>query len=208
MRCRGRKLGRIENDHVETLARLAQLAQCGKHIGLAPLGAAGVKLRIHRQIGRRRHQRRTGGINRQRRTRPTRQRLQRKAAGVAKTVEHPPSRRQLTGQAAVVALVKVEAGLVAADHVHRHAHAVFNNRQICRQLAVHTAGHRLQPLTATHVGVGALVHRLTTRRLHQRRHDRIAPLVSARAGQLHHHHRAVTIHHHARQAVGLAMDQA
>jgi hypothetical protein len=131
-----------------------------------------------------------------------------KPPGVAEAVEHVATGGELAGEQAVVALIEVEAGLVAADHVHLHAHAVLDDGQQFRQFAVGQAGDRAEPFELAHIRIGTLIHRAAAGGLDQPGNDGIAPLVGPGAGQLYDHHRTEAVGDDAGQTIGLPVDQA
>jgi len=149
---------------------------------------------------------------------------EREAAGVAEAVEHVAAGRVLRDERAVVALVDVEARLVAVRHVDVIAHAVLvDDQRRGRRVAREHAGGLREPFLVADRHVGALVHVRAAGRADQRLHDRVLPRFDARGHELAHELAArrgvrfgvrfggigdVVVDDQPRQAVGFAEHEA
>ena len=131
LRVRGgrRELGRIEHDEVERGALVAQPPQLGEDVRLEPLRAlAAASAGLSATFSRRERQRVGRAVDRSHVRRAAGERGQREAAGVAERIQHPPvARRASRTRRAIVALVEVEAGLLARDDVDAVDEAVLAN---------------------------------------------------------------------------------
>src|SRR6185503_20294031 len=88
------------------------------------------------------------------------QRRHREAAGVAEAVEHTPEApvpRQLGEAPAAVALIEVEAGLVAGGDVQRELPLVLADGELGGPAAAQPAGRGRQALALAAARIGALV---------------------------------------------------
>ena len=111
-----RQLRRIENDRVEALLRIEQSAQSLVDIGIARLVARRIEA-VQRHVRRRPRERRSGRIDADDVSCAAGERGDAEAAGVAIAVEDAREAEVANGlgeELAVVALVEIEAGLVAA----------------------------------------------------------------------------------------------
>ena len=207
------ELGRIEDDHIERRPLGPQRAQRLEHVGLVPAVhavlavAPGVFGRHPQRLGRR--------IDRQHMRRATGGRRQREAAGVAEAVEHarraagrPLPLHQVAHQRAVVALVDVEAGLVAATHIDAVAHPMLVHRHLLGRLgAARHAVRCRQSLALPGRAVGAVVDVGAAGGGRQRIQQRLAPRLHAGGLELHHELARVAVGHQPGQLVGLAEHQ-
>jgi hypothetical protein len=142
---------------------------------------------------------------------PTGQRSHREAAGVAITVEHALKAPMagVRGKARpAVALVEVEAGLVASGDVQRQAPVVFADAQLGGAVAAQPAGGLRQALKRAHTGIRALVEAAEPGGAQQGVGDHVLPALDAAGGELRHQRVGVAVDDQAGQAIGFAMDQA
>ena len=147
-----------------------------------------------------------------------RQRRDAEAPGVAVAVQYlreaEPAHR--VGEvAAVVALVEVEAGLVAAGDVDDEAPVVLVDGRFRRRAggvdgraAAQPAAGRLEALALPRRGVAALVESRRAARLQQGIGDRPLPALGAGRQELRREHVGVAVDDEPGQAVGLAVDEA
>ena len=204
-----RELRRIEDDEVERRARVAQAAQVDERVRLDPLAARRVEARVARDVRARLRDRVGRAVDGRRARGAARERGEREAAGVAEHVQHAPPARERAHDAPVVALVEIEARLLARDRIDAVRDAVLDDREVARQLAVRNARSRRQALERADFRIRALVHASARREALARAatiasRQRSAPAdVSCITTTL-----AVTIGDHAGQAVGLAVHEA
>ena len=134
------------------------------------------------------------------------------AAGVAVAVEHAPASElahPLRRTAAVVALVEVEAGLVAGGHVERQRPVVLADRHLAWRPR-RAASRRAAP------ALRACARRSRCARSRRDKPVRrssasaigVAPTFHARRQELHAQHVGITVDDQPRQTVGLAVHQA
>ena len=108
----------------------------------------------------------------------------------------------------VVALVQVEAGLVALGHIQRQLPAVLLQHHGGGATTTQPARHAGQALQVAHAGIGALVQAGQAGQLQQRIGNHLLPAFGTAAQKLGHQRVAVLVHHQTGQAIGLAMHQA
>src|SRR5437899_810947 len=193
--------GRVEDDGVEALARVGQLAQEVEDVGLARghVGEA-VELRVAPHA---RHRLR-GDVDGQDLARRS-GRGQAEAAVVGEGIEHT-ALRVAARHAVVLALVEEQAGLLPMPEVGLEAHAVLGHRDRLRHLAVQHAHLRGQPLEGAHARVVALQDPARREHLDERGGDLALQRVRRLRQRLHHEVVAVAVHHEGRQAVAFAVD--
>ncbi len=155
----------------------------------------------------RQRERVAGAVDRHDAPRAAGERRERESPRVAEDVERLATRRECAHRGTVVALVEVEAGLLAGDDVDAVGEAVLDQQDRVGQRAVRDSGARREALQAAHIGIGSLEDAGGAGRRGQRRDDRIAPALAAGGRQLQHDRVAVAIGDDAGQSVGLAVDQ-
>ena len=197
---------RVEHDHVEALRAVAELAQFGEHIGIAPRAARVVEsvlrdvcLCLRQRVGR--------AVDSQHRLCAAGQRRDSKAARIAKAVQHVAAHRKRADATAILALVEKEPGLLAGDYIDLVAQRILEQAHAFRQHAVSGAGARRQAFERPHLRIRPLVDRRAARSGDQRRDDAVAPCFGPRVMQLHDDDLAVAVGNHAGQPVGFGMHQ-
>jgi hypothetical protein len=136
------------------------------------------------------------------------QRLQRKAAGVTETIQRRTARRERARQQPVVALVEIEARLVAATtSTRRHSTVLDDGQRLVWRLAEYPAGHRSETLEPANARIRAFIDPYTAARALQRPDDRLSPFLGAGSRQLQDDGVAVAIGDQSGQTVGLAVNQ-
>ena len=198
----------IKNDQVEALAHVAQLAQGGEYIGLPEFSARRVHP-IQGHIARGSGQRRAGTVDRQYRFGAANHGGHAHAAGIAKAIQYISALGQRCRKRTVFALVQVEAGLVAVDHIDCHLQTALGDDDLAAQRrAGNQATAHLQPFECAHIGVRALVHGCATALLLDHARQKFALRLDAGGQQLQHHDIAIAIRDQAGQPVGFGMHQA
>ncbi len=206
----GRELRGIEHDGVEAAALLQEAPQGGVHVGIEEFRAGGLEAvedRMRTRSLQRRPRRIDGGHLRG----SARERRDGEAAGVAIAVEHLARAEPAHGlgkAVAAIALVEVEAGLVAFGDVQGEAPAMFADGQLRGAIAAQPPRGGLQALQLPHAGIGAFVEPGEAGGLQQGVGDHGFPALGAGAGELRHQGVAVAVHDQAGQAVGLPVHQA
>src|SRR3954471_2544378 len=122
MRCRGSKLGRIQNDDIEAACLISQATQQLKNVSANPLRVVQfieLRIRARRVEGKRR------AFDRDDRLCAAPKCIQCKATRVAETIENLLVVRKLAQSQAIVSLVQIEAGLVARVYFHFEREAVL-----------------------------------------------------------------------------------
>jgi 23S rRNA (cytosine1962-C5)-methyltransferase len=100
---------------------------------------------------------------------------------------HLAARSVLAHEPPIVALIEVEAGLVAARDAHLEAQAVLLHRdRLGRRGAAQRADPRRQSLQLQDVGIGALEHAGEAGQLHQHVGDDLSQAIGPRAAELEH----------------------
>src|SRR6202040_2609970 len=97
------------------------------------------------------------------------------AAGVAKTIQHVATGRQRAQTHSVVALIEVEAGLLAVHDIDNEGQTVLDDVDSRRHRASYRALARRQTFEAAHVDVRAFVDRGAPCRLGQRVDKGVTP---------------------------------
>ena len=214
MRRGGRELGRIEHDGIKTAALLDEQPQALVDVGVQRLVARRVEA-VQRHVGIRLGQCRRRRIDAQHMRRAAVQCGHAEAAGVAKAVQHALAAElphRIGERPAVVALVEVEAGLVAVRHIDAEPPAVLVDRHLGRpglgRRRPQPAGRGRQAFEAAHAGIAAFVQARQAGGLEQQVGQQRLPALGAGRAELHAEHVAVAVDHQPGQAVGLGVDQA
>ncbi len=128
--------------------------------------------------------------------------------GVGEHVEHPAARGEQFDGPAGVALVEVEARLVAVGRVDGEAPATLVGDEVgADRITAHQSAPLGESLAAAGVGVAALVHGDDAGERGQRVEHRVAPTLGAGRRQLADHRVAVSVGDHAGHPVGLGEHQ-
>ena len=162
-------------------------------------------------MGRGAGQGRAGGIDADDLGRAAGQGRHREPAGIAVAVQHRLAAvlAHAVGELlAVVALVEVVAGLVALGHVEAELPLMLGDDDLGAPLAAQPAGLLGQAFKVAHLGVGTLVQAGQAGRGQQLVGDERLPALAAGRQELRHQGVGIAVDDQARQAVGLAMDQA
>ncbi|ABA48730.1 hypothetical protein BURPS1710b_0391 [Burkholderia pseudomallei 1710b] len=181
---RRRELRRIEHDQVEALAFVDEAAQRLERVGVEPLRARGVEA-VRGDVALRERERVARRIDRHDPLRAALERREREAARVAEAVQHVAIARVLRDERAVLALVDVEARLVAVAHVDVIQHAVLvRDQRVGRRVAREHAGRLFEPFLFADRHVRALVDVRAAGGRDERRDDRALPVLDARRHEL------------------------
>ena len=184
--------GRVDDDGVERLARVAQRAQhlegIAAHAGHAgqPVGH-GIGLEAIQGRGRAVHAQHLGC--------PGGRRAQPPGADVAEQVEHPATGAVACQPVAVGALVEEPAGLLAAGRRHREAQAALVDHQRLGQCAVQRLDAALEPLQGTQRAVVEQLDRARVDQIDQHGEQVLLHALHAGGADLHHQHVVVTVDH-------------
>ena len=191
---------------------LRSCAQLGERVGVASIarGIAGERGIAREVAARRAPARRPSCRSTATLARAAGERREREAAGVAERVEHAPARAHASRTSrAVVALVEIEAGLLAAEHVDAIGEPVLEDRRrraaacrattpAARRQALRACALRRPSARTTQRHAGSADERVDDRRA-----MRSAPADRSCT----HDDVAVAVGDDAGQAVGFAMDQ-
>src|SRR6185312_1348111 len=201
-----RELGRVEHDEVEASGAVAQLAQFGEYVGVAPRAArivesvpCDVVARLRQGLGR--------AVDSQHRLCAAGQRRDGKAARIAKAIQDVAAHRQAADATAILALVEKESGFLAGGDIDAVVEMILEEAYALRQDAVSRSGARRQALEAAYLGIGALVDCRATGGIDQRGDNAVAPCLGARVEQLHDDDFAIAVGDHAGKPVGFGMHE-
>ena len=204
----GANFGGSSTHEIEGGAAVAQLAQFGERVRLAPLRAVGRQRRIEREVLAGEGERLGRAVDRDDARRAAGERRQREAAGVAEHVEHFASGGETPHGGAIRALVEIETRLLAGRRRRRGRRARprrTSRRSGSAPCATPTRGGRPSSLRTsasersyTHAAPVAATSAATIAS-----RQRSAPADD----ELQHDRVRVAIGDHAGQAVGLAVDQ-
>ena len=143
-----------------------------------------------------------------RRRRPGPRRDDGERARVGEHVEHSSTGGQICDRSAALALVEVEAGLVATADVDGVRRAVLLDREQIGWLdTAQQPDALLQALPPADVDVGPLVHPVDAREPGERVGDGVTPPLGACGGEFDDHERAVAVGDQSGHAVRLGEDQ-
>ncbi len=198
----------IQHDEPEALAPRVQLPQAVEGIAALQLGA---RLdAVEGQVAPGQGQRVRGGVQQQRALGAGQQRVAGEGAPVAEGVQHPAPLGEAGSQQPIVALVEVEAGLLAGAQGHREAGLAFLDDQIA--VGPLGLGRRLPDRVEAFDARRRRVVEAHDPAVGEERRERLPdPVRVARHAEceaLEHAHRPVAVHHQAGQAVGLAPAEA
>src|SRR5207302_379884 len=200
------ELRRIEYDHIECPRGVAKLAQLGEDVGVAPFGTRRIE-GIGGDVLAGEGKRFGRAVDRQHRLCASGQRGDGEAAGVAKTIQYVATGCQRAHTLSVVALIEVEAGLLAMRDIDNEAETVLDDADLRRHRASHRPLARRQTFEGAYVDARAFVDRSATCRLGQCVDERVTPSLGSRCENLYHHDILVAIGDETREAIRLAMDQ-
>ncbi len=187
----GRQLGRIEQDQVVLSSAVAQAAQRGERVGHLQLADVDT---VQLAVAGGDRQCRLGRVDAEDRLRPCPGGHHAEGPGVGEHVQHTGTGGEPGDGRPGLALVEVEAGLVATGNVDGVAPLAFVGDEVGRRLrAAEQADAGPEPFALAHIGVAAFEHARHARQAGQRIGDRIAEAFRTHRGELHHHRVAVTI---------------
>ena len=163
---------------------------------------------LRSRFARGERERRARRIDGCRRRRPGSRRDHGERSCVGEHVEHASTGGQIRDRAAALALVEVEARLVATADVDGERRAVLLEReQIGRLDTAEQPDALVEALALAHVDVGPLVHPVDAREPGERVGDGVTPPLGAGGGELDDHERAVAVGDQSRHAIRLGEDQ-
>ena len=222
MGCRWREFGRIQDDGVKCATFLVKAAQAAVDIGIEKFGLRRVKaVQAHMGLGA--LDGRPRRVNRGDLPAPpqaaagthARQRCDGKTTGVAIAVEHAletQAARVIGKFLAAVALVQVKTGFVTLRNVQRESPVVLLDRQFgafrVRGATTQPASGRRQALERTHPRIRAFIKPRATDLGQQGVGQHRFPALGAAGEELCHQGVGIAVHNQARQAIGLAVNQA
>ena len=181
-----------------------------EHVGFEPLGAAGVEAVQRERSRARAASAARRAVDREHRARAARQRGEREAAGVAEAVEHVAAGGERADAAAVVALVEIEAGLLAVRDVDAVAAGRARRYDGRDRQASPRSGHRCAaPALRARARRDPSARSAMRSRSSASRASTIASRQRSAPADENWQHGdvAVAVDDHARQAVGLAVHQ-
>jgi hypothetical protein len=209
-----REFGRIEHDQAEFLAGSADNVQVVEDIG-ADKGDVGKPVKLGILAGQR--QGRLGHIDTDHFAGAGLGRVQGEAAAVAKSVEHAPAGRQASHRPPIIALVQVEARLLALGNVDQEtqnsrAYAArlakfFDHDWLGRDFAQQRPILQLQALELADAALGAEEDAFGTRQLNEQLGQHLATLGNSQSGELNDEPTIVAIGRAAREAIAFAEDE-